>query len=196
MSEQSGNGNDLSTRDLANAGEGGQPAGGRQDEPSGQREPSGEYGQQQGSPSRDQSGGSEGDPQRGGDDGFQGSGERQAEGSPGQFQQQSAPGQQFGGSQGQEGGGSGGATGGLVQDNQGFRDRWTGIQAAFVDEPRKAVEQADGLVAEVIQHLARSFAEERSSLERQWAGGNSVSTEDLRVSLQRYRQFFQALLRD
>ena len=71
-----------------------------------------------------------------------------------------------------------------------------GIQAAFVDEPRKAVEQADGLVAEVIQHLARSFAEERSSLERQWAGGNSVSTEDLRVSLQRYRQFFQALLRD
>jgi hypothetical protein len=75
-----------------------------------------------------------------------------------------------------------------------FRTRWTEIQTGFVDEPRRAVEQADALVAEVIKRLANSFAEERSKLEGQWGRGDDVSTEDLRVSLRRYRSFFDRLL--
>jgi hypothetical protein len=75
-----------------------------------------------------------------------------------------------------------------------FRGRWQEIQTAFVDEPRRAVEQADGLVAEVIKRLATSFADERGKLEGQWGRGNDVSTEDLRVALQRYRAFFDHLL--
>lgn len=75
-----------------------------------------------------------------------------------------------------------------------FRTRWTEIQSGFVDEPRKSVEQADALVAEVIKHLANSFAGERSKLEGQWGRGDDVSTEDLRVTLQRYRAFFDRLL--
>jgi hypothetical protein len=75
-----------------------------------------------------------------------------------------------------------------------FRNRWTEIQAAFVDEPRRAVEQGDALVAEVIKRLASSFADERSRLEGQWGRGDDVSTEDLRVALQRYRAFFDRLL--
>jgi hypothetical protein len=75
-----------------------------------------------------------------------------------------------------------------------FRNRWMEIQTAFVDEPRRAVEQADGLVAEVIKRLATSFADERAKLEGQWGRGNDVSTEDLRVALQRYRAFFDHLL--
>lgn len=75
-----------------------------------------------------------------------------------------------------------------------FRTRWTDIQTGFVDEPRRAVEQADALVAEVIKRLANSFAEERSKLEAQWGRGDDVSTEDLRVSLRRYRSFFDRLL--
>ncbi|HZA38667.1 MAG TPA: hypothetical protein VE486_05965 [Candidatus Baltobacteraceae bacterium] len=75
-----------------------------------------------------------------------------------------------------------------------FRNRWTEIQAAFVDEPRRAVEQADALVADVIKRLASSFADERSKLEGQWGRGDNVSTEDLRVALQRYRAFFDRLL--
>jgi hypothetical protein len=75
-----------------------------------------------------------------------------------------------------------------------FRDRWTEIQAAFVDEPRRAVEQGDALVADVIKRLASSFADERSKLEGQWGRGDNVSTEDLRVALQRYRAFFDRLL--
>jgi hypothetical protein len=77
---------------------------------------------------------------------------------------------------------------------EGLRTRWKEIQTAFVDEPRKAVEQADGLVASAMKRLAEVFAEERSGLEQQWDRGGNVSTEDLRVALQRYRTFFDRLL--
>ena len=75
-----------------------------------------------------------------------------------------------------------------------LRDRWTEVQTGFVDEPRKAVEQADALVAEVMKRLAESFATERQALERQWSKGDDVSTEELRMSLRRYRSFFDRLL--
>ena len=75
-----------------------------------------------------------------------------------------------------------------------FQRRWTDIQAGFVDEPRRAVEQADGLVAEAIKRLAESFATERAQLEAPWDRGGDVSTEDLRQALQRYRSFFSRLL--
>jgi hypothetical protein len=79
-------------------------------------------------------------------------------------------------------------------ESKDFHERWTDIQTAFVDEPRRAVERADELVAEVIKRLADSFAQERSRLEGQWGRGDNVSTEDLRVALQRYRAFFDRLL--
>jgi hypothetical protein len=75
-----------------------------------------------------------------------------------------------------------------------FRSQWTGIQTGFVDEPRRTVEDADKLVAAVMQRLAEGFANERSGLEKQWGRGDDVSTEDLRIALQRYRSFFDRLL--
>lgn len=75
-----------------------------------------------------------------------------------------------------------------------LRNRWGEIQTAFVDEPRKAVEQADALVASAMKRLAEIFSEERSKLEKQWDRGDNVSTEDLRVAFQRYRTFFHRLL--
>jgi hypothetical protein len=77
---------------------------------------------------------------------------------------------------------------------EGLRNRWSEVQTAFVDEPRTAVQQADGLVAAAMKRLAEVFAEERSKLEQQWDRGDNVSTEDLRIALQRYRSFFQRLL--
>ena len=79
-------------------------------------------------------------------------------------------------------------------ETERYRSRWSEIQAAFVDEPRKAVEDADGLVAELMQQLAETFSNERSKLEQQWDRDGDVSTEDLRVGLQRYRSFFDRLL--
>ena len=75
-----------------------------------------------------------------------------------------------------------------------LRTRWDGIQADFVDQPRKAVEEADSLVASAMKRLAEVFAQERAKLEGQWDRGDNVSTEDLRLALQRYRSFFHRLL--
>jgi len=75
-----------------------------------------------------------------------------------------------------------------------FRNRWRDIQTGFVDEPRSAVEQADQLVAQLMQRLAQSFSEQRSNLEKQWEASEKVSTEALRVAFTRYRSFFERLL--
>ena len=80
------------------------------------------------------------------------------------------------------------------EEAEGFRGRWQSIQTEFVDDPQQSVEQADALVAELMQQLARSFSDERASLESQWTRGDEVDTEDLRVSLRRYRSFFERLL--
>jgi hypothetical protein len=82
----------------------------------------------------------------------------------------------------------------VADETHTFRSRWDSIQTGFVDEPRRSVEQADSLVAEVMKRLAETFAEERSKLEGQWSRGDNLSTEDLRLALQRYRSFFDRLL--
>jgi hypothetical protein len=75
-----------------------------------------------------------------------------------------------------------------------LRSRWDKVQADFVDSPRHSVQAADELVATVVQRITSGFADERTSLEKQWDSGANVSTEDLRVALQRYRSFFGRLL--
>lgn len=77
---------------------------------------------------------------------------------------------------------------------QEFRTRWLRLQTAFVDEPRRAVQQADELVAEVMQTLAATFAEHKRELEQQWRREGTAETEELRLALRRYRSFFDQLL--
>lgn len=81
-----------------------------------------------------------------------------------------------------------------VEDSEHFRTQWNEIQGKFVDEPRAAVQQADVLVADVVEKITQMFTSERTSLEGQWNQGNEVSTEDLRKALQRYRSFFNRLV--
>lgn len=76
-----------------------------------------------------------------------------------------------------------------------FLAQWSKVQTGFVDEPRQTVAAADKLVAAVMQRLAEGFASERTGLEKQWDRGDNVSTEDLRLALQRYRSFFVRLLK-
>jgi hypothetical protein len=80
------------------------------------------------------------------------------------------------------------------EDAAGYRTRWSAIQTGFVDEPRKAVEEADALVAEVMKRLAEGFANERRQLESEWERSDQISTEDLRIAMRRYRSFFERLL--
>ena len=75
-----------------------------------------------------------------------------------------------------------------------FRARWDQVQTSFVDEPRKAVEQADNLVASVVKRIAEQFAAERENLEHRWDKGDEINTEDLRQAFRSYRSFFDRLL--
>jgi hypothetical protein len=70
-----------------------------------------------------------------------------------------------------------------------FRTRWDSIQAEFVDAPRSAVQDADRLIAEAMKRLADFFTAERAALEAE-----SLSTEDLRLAMRRYRSFFESIL--
>jgi hypothetical protein len=75
-----------------------------------------------------------------------------------------------------------------------LRPRWADIQASFVDAPRRAVEEADKLVADATRRLTDAFSDARADLEREWDRGEEVSTEDLRIAFRRYRTFFDRLL--
>jgi hypothetical protein len=75
-----------------------------------------------------------------------------------------------------------------------LRARWAAVQAAFVDDPSECVQKADVLVSDLVDQLTTGFANARSRLEEQWARGEQASTEDLRVALMHYREFFERLL--
>jgi hypothetical protein len=79
-------------------------------------------------------------------------------------------------------------------DATGFRERWQQVQSRFVDDPRGAVSDADALVDDVTRSLSRRFASQKTALEQRWSQGEDVETEDLRVTLQRYRALFERLL--
>ncbi len=75
-----------------------------------------------------------------------------------------------------------------------LRARWAGVQAAFVDDPKECVQKADALVSDLVDQLTTGFAQARSRLEGQWSRGEAASTEDLRLALMHYREFFERLL--
>jgi hypothetical protein len=75
---------------------------------------------------------------------------------------------------------------GLLTDPAGLRDQWQQVQSTFVDDPQSAVREASALVDRTLQEIQRNLARGQT--------GNPTSTEDLRVSFQRYREFFQRLL--
>jgi hypothetical protein len=75
-----------------------------------------------------------------------------------------------------------------------LRARWAGVQAAFVDDPKECVQKADVLVSDLVEQLTTGFTQARSRLEEQWSRGKEASTEDLRLALMHYREFFDRLL--
>ncbi|MFI2735759.1 hypothetical protein [Streptomyces sp. NPDC018711] len=80
------------------------------------------------------------------------------------------------------------------EEEESLRNRWRELQSLFVDDPRRAVHEADTLVADVMQKLATTFADHRKVLEAQWRQDGDVDTESLRTALRSYRSFFHRLL--
>ena len=74
-----------------------------------------------------------------------------------------------------------------------YTERWNNVKGEFVDEPRRAIAEADRLVGDILTELHALFAEQRRHLEHS-LGSEQASTEDLRIALGRYREFFDRLL--
>jgi hypothetical protein len=79
-------------------------------------------------------------------------------------------------------------------ERRDLQDRWNAAQTGFVDDPLKAVKDADQLIEEAMKRLTDSFARERSKLEQGEGARDGTSTEDLRLALQRYRDIFKRLV--
>jgi hypothetical protein len=82
---------------------------------------------------------------------------------------------------------------------QELQDRWDTIQAAFVDQPRKAVDDANRVIEDVMKHLSDAFADERSRTSRRVGPEGRemegpASTEDMRLAFQRCREIFTRLI--
>jgi hypothetical protein len=78
----------------------------------------------------------------------------------------------------------------LVSNGDSFRSRWSSVQVGFVDDPRRAVDEAEQLVTDVIADLVDGFRQHRQRLD----AGREGSTDDMRIAFQRYRDFFDRLL--
>ena len=75
-----------------------------------------------------------------------------------------------------------------------LQSRWNLIQKEFVDDPHTSVKKAEALVAEMMDKVRQILSEQQMSLNESINGHDDISTEDLRVALQRYRSFFNRLL--
>src|SRR5947209_2855365 len=75
-----------------------------------------------------------------------------------------------------------------------LRVRWTAVQATFIDNPRKAVDDAKALVSDAMKQIDECLRAQRSQIEKHLSAKSAPSTEDLRLAVQQYRQFFDRLL--
>ncbi|MET8140387.1 hypothetical protein ABZU32_08775 [Sphaerisporangium sp. NPDC005288] len=71
-----------------------------------------------------------------------------------------------------------------------FERRWREVQVSFVDDPREAVERADGLVDEAVA----AITSRKQALVDQWKDGDQNDTERLRLALRDYRSLLQDLV--
>ena len=81
-----------------------------------------------------------------------------------------------------------------ADDRIRFGRRWRDIQGRFIDDPAQAVELADNLVVDMMDHIGDRIAGHRSALSRQRDGEGGTETEDLRQAIRRYRALVHRLL--
>jgi hypothetical protein len=74
-----------------------------------------------------------------------------------------------------------------------YPDRWDAIQAGFIDDPRRTVESAGALVAEIWDEIARGITDEREGVDDRWQS-TDTSTDDFRAAMQDYRTLYTRLM--
>jgi hypothetical protein len=73
-----------------------------------------------------------------------------------------------------------------------FERRWHEVQADFIEDPRRAVGEAGGLMADLMEHVAKNLRSRRGELDRQ-RGGES-DTEAMRQEMYGYKGLMSRML--
>lgn len=98
-------------------------------------------------------------------------------------------------------------------DQDRFLDRWTKVQATFVDDPKRSIDYADALLAEVMsargypvsdfEQRAGDISVDHPAVVQHYRAGHDIalrhsrgeaSTDDLRHALIHYRSLFEELV--
>jgi hypothetical protein len=87
----------------------------------------------------------------------------------------------------------GAAGGSLLGDAVDLRQRWETVQVGFVDDPRRAVEAADDMVAAAVAEVQAVLDGMRSELGARWRD-DATSTDDLMTAFHAYRDVFERVL--
>ncbi|WP_327085615.1 hypothetical protein OIE66_25075 [Nonomuraea sp. NBC_01738] len=80
------------------------------------------------------------------------------------------------------------------QDPEQVHTRWHDVQAGFVDDPREAVERADGLLEELVAAVTSGLSARTGELRDRWKDPGEQDTEQLRLALRDYRGMLERLL--
>jgi hypothetical protein len=83
-------------------------------------------------------------------------------------------------------------------DADQIRTRWHELQAGFVDDPRKAVEEAAQLVSHATDRVTAVLTDQLGALDEGRSAGTAVgdesATEQLRTLMQRYHVLLDRML--
>lgn len=82
-----------------------------------------------------------------------------------------------------------------AESAEAFMERWSQVQTGFIEDPQKAVSNADALLSEVVTAYQQALEQRRTQISGAQADGGT-DTEDLRLALLEYRGLITALLPD
>jgi hypothetical protein len=74
-----------------------------------------------------------------------------------------------------------------------MRGRWQAVQLRFVDDPAAVTGEMQALVGEAVQTLSAALTDRQRELDS-WSRSGGHDTEQLRIAVQRYRDFYELLL--
>ena len=81
----------------------------------------------------------------------------------------------------------------FLTDPASLRERWERVQVGFVDDPRRAVEEAHAMVSAAVAELQAEIDRQRDELGRSWRD-DAASTDALRSAFRGYRDLFDRVL--
>jgi hypothetical protein len=74
-----------------------------------------------------------------------------------------------------------------------IHQRWREVQWRFVDDPRAAADEAQALLAEIVDRFSATVTSRKRELDG-WRDGDGADTEQMRMVVRRYRHLLDRLL--